>query len=332
MTSGKDVYSAVPVISLPDGDEILEWCAKIIETCETTGQLYMLGETTVFRPQAMFCRKKARAGSFGDFMYAEGEYFHDLDAPFSLRKCFAWRTSGAMGADWHRKQQEYVSKGILDGPMHYPTHSVSGPVSVMNAHALKVNCHGYRNSNSDPFFRESAFSGEFALYKMSNGATVRIAESRESPGYFGKDPDGETFKIAGSIGTFSEDRWFEVKRPDFTADIDLETVPAVTTTELKTEDMMSPLPAEVEDAFKAALNKDKSRDELRHIAFNPQCHGGSHPYLVHEFVDAVVNRRQPLTNAWEAARYMAMGVMAHKSALRDGETLDVPDWGDAPVT
>ena len=35
-------------------------------------------------------------------------------------------------------------------------------------------------------------------------------------------------------------------------------------------------------------------------------------------------------NAWEAARYMAMGVMAHKSALRDGERLDVPDFGDPP--
>jgi hypothetical protein len=27
---------------------------------------------------------------------------------------------------------------------------------------------------------------------------------------------------------------------------------------------------------------------------------------------------------------MVMGVMAHKSSLRDGETLDVPDLGDAP--
>jgi len=27
---------------------------------------------------------------------------------------------------------------------------------------------------------------------------------------------------------------------------------------------------------------------------------------------------------------MAMGVMAHQSALRDGERLAVPDWGDAP--
>jgi len=51
---------------------------------------------------------------------------------------------------------------------------------------------------------------------------------------------------------------------------------------------------------------------------------------VHEFVTAVAENRQPVINAWEAARYMAMGAMAHKSALRDGEWLEVPDWGDAP--
>jgi hypothetical protein len=47
-------------------------------------------------------------------------------------------------------------------------------------------------------------------------------------------------------------------------------------------------------------------------------------------VSAVAANRQPAINIWEAARYMAMGVMAHKSARKNGETLDVPDWGDAP--
>ena len=59
-------------------------------------------------------------------------------------------------------------------------------------------------------------------------------------------------------------------------------------------------------------------------------HGGSHAYLAHEFVDAVAHNRIPAINVWEAARYVAAGVMAHQSCLRDGELLDVPDWGDAP--
>ena len=51
---------------------------------------------------------------------------------------------------------------------------------------------------------------------------------------------------------------------------------------------------------------------------------------MHGSLDAVAHDRQPAINAWEAARYMVMGVMAHKSALKDGERLDVPDWGGAP--
>ena len=54
MESGKDVYSAVPLICLPDGEETLEWCDKIIRASLKTGKHYMLGETTCFRPQAMF--------------------------------------------------------------------------------------------------------------------------------------------------------------------------------------------------------------------------------------------------------------------------------------
>jgi hypothetical protein len=59
-------------------------------------------------------------------------------------------------------------------------------------------------------------------------------------------------------------------------------------------------------------------------------HGGSHPYLVHEFVESVAQSRLPTINAWEAVRYMAAGVAAHQSALRDGELVTVADWGDAP--
>ena len=67
------------------------------------------------------------------------------------------------------------------------------------------------------------------------------------------------------------------------------------------------------------------------MEFTPEGHGGSHPYLVHELVDAVASHRQPLINIWEAARYMAMGVAANQSSLKDGETVNVCDWGDAPM-
>ena len=79
MQAGKHVYSAVPVVSLPDGDEILDWCSKIVDTCKSTGMRYMLGETTFYRPQSMYCRRKAAEGAFGQFVFSEGEYLHDVE-------------------------------------------------------------------------------------------------------------------------------------------------------------------------------------------------------------------------------------------------------------
>lgn len=322
MESGKHVYSAVPIISIPDGTEILDWCDKLVNTCQQTGQYYMLGETTFYRPKTMYCRRKAAEGAFGNFIYAEGEYFHDVDSGCSLREVFRKRTGSSSGKEWLEILEDYTARGIKTGPMHYPTHSTCGPVAVMNAHAEKVTAYGYRNQNNDPFFSRSDFSDETALFTMSNGATVRICEFREVAGSIAEE---ETFRILGTKGSFVEDVWKENGRTEPGTHKSLEK------TSLTKEEMRDPLPEEVQAYFKQAMNKDASKRDLENLDFNPEGHGGSHPYLVHEFVDAVANNRQPAINIWEAARYMAMGVMAHKSALKDGERLDVPDWGEAPV-
>jgi predicted dehydrogenase len=328
MDAGKHVYSAVPVIQLPDDGETLDWIDRLVETCRRTGRSYMLGETTVFHPQTMFCRRMAAEGRFGDFVYAEGEYCHDVDSWCNLRQVMHARTTNKAGADYQDRIRGYLEQGHAFAPMHYPTHSASGPVNVMQAHAVKVTAYGYRNATGDPFFADHAFSNQVALFKMSNGATVRIAEMRESPGSLGQE--SETFRIMGTQASFSENRFFEANRPDF-AHIDLDSLERPSCEKFTPEQMRDPLPPEVEAAFKRAMNQDVDESDLQNLDFNPHGHGGSHPYLVHEFVDAVASGRQPLINIWEAARYMAMGITANQSCLKNGETLHVPDWGDPPV-
>ena len=300
LEAGKHVYSAVPVVSLPDGNEILEWCDRLVETCRRTGRRYMLGETTVYRPEAMYCRRRAAEGAFGRFVYAEGEYFHDRDLPScSVRDVRRSRLARAAGREWLEAQQRYRARGIeLDAPMHYPTHSTSGPISTMRAHAVKV-CAWATRRPADDDASPGAIANETALFAMSNGATMRICEHREI-GHTGQ----ETFRIFGTDGTYRDRCWVDKTRR----------------TPLEAEAMRDPLPEPVAEAFRAAVGEGYLGG-----------HGGSHAYLVHEFVDAVAADRQPAINAWEAVRYMAPGVVAHQSALRDGEPLAVPDWGDAPA-
>ena len=148
-----------------------------------------------------------------------------------------------------------------------------------------------------------------ALAKRGNGATARTAVMRESPGQPGNE--SETFRIVGSLGTFSEDRCFAAERPDF-ARIDLHDLPTPTWQDVNVADIRDPLPGDVTRALERAMNKDAGDADLQHLDFNPRRHGGSHPYLVHEFVEAAAAERQPAINIREAARCMAMGIATHQ--------------------
>jgi len=279
MKSGKHVYTAVPAA------RSLDECNELVETVKKTGMIYMNGETSYFRPQAVFCRQKAKEGAFGEFIFCQAEYFHDLSHGLYEVAKNRW------GEEWSMKK----SGGV---PMHYPTHSICFPVSIMGAHITEVSTQGFVYPNDD-WFREDTesgnlFSNEVALFKMSNGATARICEFRRigHPG---------TERISAFYGT--------------EASYEENSAGAVWLTKKGRENIefnshYEPLPEP--------------------LASNLGGHGGSHAYLVHEFVDSVNRERLPRINVWEAVRYCAPGFVAHESAIKGGELLKVPDWGDPP--
>lgn len=55
-------------------------------------------------------------------------------------------------------------------------------------------------------------------------------------------------------------------------------------------------------------------------------HGGSHGPLANEFVTAILEDREPMVNVYEALAMTVPGIVAHQSALKDGETLKVPQF------
>jgi hypothetical protein len=58
-------------------------------------------------------------------------------------------------------------------------------------------------------------------------------------------------------------------------------------------------------------------------------HEGSHTFLTHEFISALVEGRRPAIDVYEALAYTAPGIVAHRSALKGGEQMKVPDFGRA---
>ncbi len=59
-------------------------------------------------------------------------------------------------------------------------------------------------------------------------------------------------------------------------------------------------------------------------------HGGSHGPLANEFVTSILQDREPMINVYEALAMTVPGIVAHQSALKDGETLPIPQF-DRPT-
>jgi hypothetical protein len=68
-------------------------------------------------------------------------------------------------------------------------------------------------------------------------------------------------------------------------------------------------------------------DDHQHLSFTQGGgHGGSHPHLVHEFVTALVEGRDPYPNARQSANWTCTGLLAHDSAMQGGAILKLPEW------
>lgn len=317
LRAGKHVYSAVPMaISLQE-------ISALLEAVKQTGQMYMLGETSYYAPTALYCREKFARGEFGHLVYGEAEYLHDMAHGFY--EAYLW----ANGDAW----KSFASFP----PMWYATHSVSMIVSTTNERLTRVSALGYRDRAADGIFERAVskwgneFSNETALFRTSGGGSARINEFRRVG--WSESPRCAAVRLSlyGVAASFEEQGNSKIWcRHDVEEILDV------------TEELVcAPIPIDaIDDAPRAAetgrgvhlgLAPIHPRERLpQAFAELRNGHEGSHQFLVDDFVRACVTMRLPPNHAWQAARYNAPGIVAHESALRDGESLAIPDFGDAP--
>ncbi|MDF1490167.1 Gfo/Idh/MocA family protein [Tessaracoccus caeni] len=314
LDAGKHVYSAVPMaISIEEIEAII---AKVRET----GLTYMMGETSHYNPATIFARNKVAEGAFGRIFYAEGDYVHDMDLGFYA----AYQFSG--GENW-KSTASYP-------PMLYPTHSVGGVLGAIGGHAVSVSCIGVRDERGDGVFDrevsmfDNDFSNATALFELAGGGSFRINEFRRV-GYPSHIRESR-FRYFGTEASFEETVDYAVWQTKDTVTHVTEQIETKPTMSLDDPSLEGIDPA-LRDAFVSGLAPvhDPSRlpEALRKL---PSGHEGSHQFLVDDFVVAVNSGTIPPVSAWQAARYTVPGIVAHQSALRGGERLPVPDFGDAP--
>ncbi|MEW6358594.1 MAG: Gfo/Idh/MocA family oxidoreductase [Planctomycetota bacterium] len=330
LKAGKHVYSAVPAAVT------LEELQELVETVKSTGLIYMLGETSYYRPQTIYCRERFAKGDFGRFVYGEGQYHHDMAHFYT-----PYMHSG--GPEWMRTASF--------PPMLYPTHSVSHILGVTFRRMTAVSCFGFADDHEDGIFDAdlsqwgNTFSNETALFRTSDGGAGRINEFRRIGA-------GESrMTIMGTLGAYEEQAGTGVwTNLDFAegyrkgGQIDYENTHKFAKRRQEdvsdirhckgveiTEANLGDLPREYIGKRHVGVSRMHPVERLpKEFVGLKNGHEGSHQFLVVDFIEAVRANRLPPNHVWIAARYNVPGIVAHESSKRDGELLTIPDYGLPP--
>lgn len=309
LSKGRHVYTAVPMGLT--SQEVRE----LVAAASATKLTYFMAETSYYYPAVIFARQKFTSGQMGRFVYGEGEYLHDMSHGFSE----AFAANG--GDDWKATASF--------PPMLYSTHSVSAVLSITGAHAKSVTCIGLKDNANDGIFDDAVSlwqnnqSNQIALFETSDGGVLRIAELRR----VGTAPLEPTVRMSifGTEGSFEQ----QVGYASWATKTDFEIVTQQISTFSDVEDPLSIKPGFVsaglwDGGFAPVHDRSKLPKEFDGLSNG---HGGSHQFMVDDFVmDAVGQRKAPM-NVHDAARFTAPGVWAHESALAGGVKLEIPTFG-----
>jgi predicted dehydrogenase len=306
LKNNRHVYTAVPM------GITIEEVTELVKVAKATKLTYFMAETSYYYPAVVYARKKFLNGDMGQFVYGEGEYLHDMSHGFFD----AFAANG--GDDW--------KASASFPPMLYSTHSTSTILSVTGSHAISVTCLGLKDSITDGIFDEDVSmwqnnqSNQIALFRNSDGGVMRIAELRR----VGTAPLEPTVRMSifGTEGSFEQQvgcaSWSTKNSFDIVTD-EINTWSDVENPYSLQKDFISP------NKWDGGFARIHDRSALP-SSFNglSNGHGGSHQYMVNDFVmDAVGEKPAPM-NIDDAARFTTPGIVAHQSAISGGVTMPIP--------
>ncbi len=284
LQAGKHVACTVPMATS------IEDCKKIVQLVKKTGLKYMMMETVVYAREFLYIKELYEKGKLGKIQFLQASHQQDMDG---------WPNY------W---------PGLP--PMWYATHCVGPVCGLTRASAEYVSCFGSGTIRKELIKKyNSPFAVETTHIKFKNSdLAARIHRS--------------LFDVARqyreSIDVFGSKRSFEWSLIEHephvlhTAKLPEHKIPR----KVKVPDYAKLLPKPIRQfTTKGVYDLGKKT----HLSFTQGAgHGGSHPHLVHEFVSALLEDRDPFPNARESANWTCVGLCAHESALAGGKIVKLP--------
>jgi predicted dehydrogenase len=266
-------------------------CRRIVELVARTGLRYMMAETVVYAREFLHIKQLADAGELGRIQFLQASHQQDMDG-------------------W----PDYWP-GLP--PMHYATHCVGPCLALERKDAAEVSCFGSGRIREEligrygsPFAVESAhvaLRGSDVVARIIRSLFDTARQYRESFDVYGSKKSFEWQLCEGELPVLHV-----AKRPE-------PEIPE----RVHVPDFAHLLPEPIRRFTTGGVYDD----EHQHLSFTQGGgHGGSHPHLVHEFVTALVEGRDPYPNARQSANWTCTGLLAHESALAGGTVLELPEW------
>ena len=284
LKAGKHVACTVPMATT------VAECEEIVKLTQETGLTYMMMETVVYAREFLFMKELYEQGELGKLQFLKASHQQDMDG---------WPNY------W---------PGLP--PMYYATHCVGPVLGLTRAEAEYVSCFGSGTIREELHQHyNSPYAVETTHIKFRDSdLTAHIYRSLFDVARQYR----ESFEVYGSKKA--------VEWPL------IEGKPLVVHTAKKPE---PEIPQEVESPDYAKLLPEPiqrfttrgvyDEDDHQHLSFTQGAgHGGSHPHLVHAFVDALLKGRDPYPNAVQSANITCVGIIAHESAQKGGEVMKMP--------
>ncbi len=265
----------------------VEECRQIVEAVKETGRMYMMMETVVYSREFLFVKEMFEKGEMGKLQFLRASHQQEM-------------------AGW---------PGYWEGlpPMHYATHCVGPVVALAKADAEYVSCYGSGRIDENLISKYgSPFAIESCHIKFRNSdlsAEVTRSLFNTARQY------RESFDVYGSKKSFE---WTLVEHEESVIHT------GETPGKVKIPDYAHLLPEEIQSFTTGGVYDADSKQHLSFIQGSG--HGGSHPHLVHEFLSALKNKREPFPNARQSANITCVGILAHESAMQGGEKRYLPDF------
>ncbi|MDA0350548.1 MAG: hypothetical protein O3C43_25020 [Verrucomicrobia bacterium] len=193
--------------------------------------------------------------------------------------------------------------------MYYPTHCTAHLIGVTGERLVAVSCHGW--GDDSPVLKDNVYNNPFwnntAMFKTDRGNSFycKVWWKGAHMGSERAEWIGDKMSFYGPDRTYSSQPIIVTRTEEKDAD-------EAGFVRSKTK----PQPYEQVEWFMT----DMLPEPLRHNSG----HHGSHSFLTHEFISALKEGRAPAVDIYEALSYTVPGIIAHQSALKDGETMKVP--------